>query len=392
TIVNGFRIIQLLFAGVSIAPALYLCTVNTLSSAIDVELTIHGDNYQLLVGYTVKFSKLGKIEETLTYTDVLTNKKSKVYYSEETVQKEQVFNPLNRNVDFGVNRNTIVSYLVNIQKSRNEFQSFFFNDESKSLLNDNLKDENFKEIINIIPEYAKTKILIIDHARSVMSAVGLEHPISLLINDNEGNRVYTENIFSGYKNQSNSNTLQSLKNGITSVNQVVSQLIPNFQLQIKNEKRIPNPLEEIYEFDFWASRDGMEFPYSFESDGVKSLVSYIACLIHMYNQEDVIVIIDEFDSSIFEYLLGELLQVVKQGSKGQFVFTSHNLRALEVLDTKDVWFTTTNPDNRYIQFTNIKNNHNLRDVYYRTIQLGGQKEEVYKACDQAEIRRAFSKV
>src|SRR5690606_555914 len=107
TIVNGFRIIQLLFAGVSIAPALYLCTVNTLTSAIDVELTIHGDNYQLLVGYTVKFSKLGKIEETLTYTDVLTNKKSKVYYSEETVQKEQVFNPLNRNVDFGVNRNTI---------------------------------------------------------------------------------------------------------------------------------------------------------------------------------------------------------------------------------------------------------------------------------------------
>src|SRR5690606_29740875 len=143
----------------------------------------------------------------------------------------------------------------------------------------------------------------------------------------------------------------------------------------------PNPVELVYEFDLLAKRDNMEFPYSYESDGIKILVSFIANLIEMYKREDVLVVIDEFDASIFEFLLGELLQVIKQSGKGQFLFTSHNLRALEVLDTKDIWFTTTNPHNRYIQFNHIKNNHNLRDTYYRVIQLGGQKEEVYKACN-----------
>ena len=39
--------------------------------------------------------------------------------------------------------------------------------------------------------------------------------------------------------------------------------------------------------------------------------------------------IDEFDSGIYEYLLGELLEIMNESAKGQFVFTSHNLRPLE---------------------------------------------------------------
>ena len=52
-------------------------------------------------------------------------------------------------------------------------------------------------------------------------------------------------------------------------------------------------------------------------------------------------------------------------------------------------FTTTNPDNRYIRFRNVKANNNLRDFYYRGIVLGGQAEEVYGRTSNSDISYAF---
>jgi hypothetical protein len=52
-------------------------------------------------------------------------------------------------------------------------------------------------------------------------------------------------------------------------------------------------------------------------------------------------------------------------------------------------FSTTNVNNRYIRFKNIKGTNNLRDVYYQDILLGGQDECVYEPTSQNAIRRAF---
>lgn len=101
------------------------------------------------------------------------------------------------------------------------------------------------------------------------------------------------------------------------------------------------------------------------------------------------VAIDELDSGIFEYLLGELLNIISEKGKGQLIFTSHNLRPLETIDKGFIVFITTNPDNRYIRFTNVKENNNLRDFYYRDIVLGEQKEEVYNPTNNFEIALAF---
>ena len=37
----------------------------------------------------------------------------------------------------------------------------------------------------------------------------------------------------------------------------------------------------------------------------------------------------------------------------------------------------------------MKKNNNLRSLYIRSINLGGQKEELYNETDSDEIRRAF---
>ena len=82
-------------------------------------------------------------------------------------------------------------------------------------------------------------------------------------------------------------------------------------------------------------------------------------------------------------------RILSEKGKGQLIFTSHNLRPLETLDRGFIAFTTTNPENRYIRLTNIKENNNLRDFYFRDIVLGEQREEVYNATNNAEIALAF---
>ena len=67
------------------------------------------------------------------------------------------------------------------------------------------------------------------------------------------------------------------------------------------------------------------------------------------------------------------------------------MRPLEVLENTNIYFTTTNPDNKYIQFTGIKANHNLRTTLLRTIDLGGPKEAVYENTSSYQIGKAFRK-
>ena len=59
--------------------------------------------------------------------------------------------------------------------------------------------------------------------------------------------------------------------------------------------------------------------------------------------------IDELDSGIYEYLLGECLEVMQDKAKGQLIFTSHNLRPLEILENDSLLYTTVNPENCYIK-------------------------------------------
>ena len=113
-------------------------------------------------------------------------------------------------------------------------------------------------------------------------------------------------------------------------------------------------------------------------------------IICVYNERTVTVAIDELDSGIFEYLLGELLKILAQGGRGQLIFTSHNLRALETLDKRFVAFTTVNPENRYVRIKNIKGTNNLRDVYYRNLILGGDDvNRLYNPTNNGRIALAM---
>ena len=114
-------------------------------------------------------------------------------------------------------------------------------------------------------------------------------------------------------------------------------------------------------------------------------------LVVVYNEPSITIAVDELDAGVFEYLLGELLRIIAEKGKGQLIFTSHNLRPLETLDRGFIAFTTTNPNHRFIRMTNVKDDNNLRDFYYRDIMLGEQAEELYEPTHNAEISLAFRK-
>ncbi|MBQ3776895.1 MAG: ATP-binding protein, partial [Fibrobacter sp.] len=184
--------------------------------------------------------------------------------------------------------------------------------------------------------------------------------------------------------------LEILKKTINSINIVLPQIIPNLKvgLKILGKELMPDGTLG-YIVQMTSCKEGHEFPLVMESDGIKKIISILSLLIDVYNNRSITVAIDELDSGIFEYLLGEILRVISEKGKGQLLFTSHNLRPLETLDKNFIVFTTTNPMNRYIRFSGVKTTNNLRDFYYRDIILGEQSEPVYESTNNSEIALAF---
>lgn len=174
------------------------------------------------------------------------------------------------------------------------------------------------------------------------------------------------------------------------INEVLPVLIPDLTISLAKKEVTTNQKgDEILTVEAVAHRGTHHFPLRCESDGIKKIISILSTLINTYNHENIIAVIDELDAGIYEYLLGELVSVMSDRAKGLLIFTSHNLRPLEVLPYHKIIFTTMNASNRYITIKNIKATNNLRDVYLRAIQLGGMDESIFNHNNEINIKRAF---
>ena len=122
-----------------------------------------------------------------------------------------------------------------------------------------------------------------------------------------------------------------------------------------------------------GNRRGNEIPLQYESNGIKKIISILSGLIEAYTNEGCLIAVDEIDSGVFEYLLGEIVYAFDNFANGQLIFTSHNMRILEKLNYKNIFFTTTDSNNVFAQLTYVKTNNNLRDLYYRYLINGDQE-------------------
>lgn len=187
-------------------------------------------------------------------------------------------------------------------------------------------------------------------------------------------------------------TLELVTDTINGISTVLSQIVPGLEISTKvGAETADEEGEKAHYFELVAIRNGTELPLRCESDGVRKLIATLNSLIAAYTQQSFTVAYDEFDAGVFEYLLGEILQVLQTSGKGQLIFTSHNMRPLEVLQKDFIYFTTTDPDNRYIRLKNIGETNNLRRVYYREIAVHEHYDNLYSETKRAKIISALRK-
>lgn len=186
---------------------------------------------------------------------------------------------------------------------------------------------------------------------------------------------------------------QLLDTLVEQINTVLYTIIPGMSIAVQDDgKQLTDSGVEGYKVELVSIRDNTPpIPIRMESEGIIKIISILNALIQAFANPSICLAIDEMDAGIFEYMLGELLDIFNKNAKGQLIFTSHNLRALEMLDKESIMFSTANPNKRYIHMKNIKPSNNLRDVYLRGITLGGQDEVIYEATDSLKIARAFRK-
>lgn len=183
-----------------------------------------------------------------------------------------------------------------------------------------------------------------------------------------------------------------IQNVFDQINSVIGTIIPDLQLELEFSSATSPSGDPGVCTSIFSVRGKRRFPFSYESDGIIKIVCILADYIVAFNQGSTTLVVDEFDSGIFEYLLGELLQVFEESGKGQFIFTSHNLRPLEIIDKKFIRFTTYDPLNRYCRLQNVGETNNLRDLYLRKVQLGNADVEIYRRTKSFKIVKALRSV
>jgi len=90
-------------------------------------------------------------------------------------------------------------------------------------------------------------------------------------------------------------------------------------------------------------------------------------LIYCIQDENALVVIDELDAHIFEYLLAVILEQISKIAKGQLIFTAHNLSPMERLKGENIIVTSLDEDEiNYSYFKRISKTTNLRQKYIRS--------------------------
>ena len=305
-------------------------------------------------------------------------------------RNDDVFGPVSKYNDLvGSDKETKATLLAHKKFALISSKSFVFSKELLDTLRRNCKEKYHLFLIESMILYGKFELFVIN---TVNSGIITANILPLHFKYEEKGKISTGNLII----KLNESTLLSekgldiAKKVIKNMNIVLRQLVPGLTIGVKELGTDLFPDGSFgTNIQLISKKKDKNIPLKYESEGIKKIISVLQLLIVVYNNPSITVAIDELDSGIFEYLLGELLRIISKKGVGQLIFTSHNLRPLETIDRGFIAFTTTRPDKRYIRLTNIKTNNNLRDFYYRDIVLGEQSESVYDSTNNYEIDLAF---
>ena len=416
SVINGLYLFKTVVSGQSLNPNFcnfISCDENYASLSFEFRINDKDEIYRVFYKFDIRktykseaFEECGFYEKKDITAEVFREKLSYSKFEDEQWKKsitivdydkddkDYIFRPIRNYKEVANSTEKKVGFGIAKGLSQANSTSFIFNPKTFSLLVTSFSKnspENCK-IMAILRNFVIFNVFVIQNDDLGAITSNKNIPLSFMLGDkkinmrgNIGLNLFDISLIEKDK----LNTVQKI---LEQINVVLNTLIPKLKIEIKNYgKETLENSKDVFKVELLTVRDNRKIPLKYESDGIKKIVSILSLLIGMYNNENILVAVDELDAGIFEYLLGEILEILSKNAKGQLIFTSHNLRALEKLNKELVIFTTTNENNRYISLNSGKSSENLRDFYYRGIMLGGQREELYDETNKYEISYAFRK-
>ncbi len=376
---------------------------NKASIQVKFELTI--EQRQYIVYYCISFTnsddKTAIVSESVDFSAKAIDNFARInktriigidYPIESNELDECFFYPETRISEMATVNRQIRQKLLVLQALANEkSSSFIFNDKMMDLLETSFPNKLYYKILDELRFFARMNLFVLNKNSESSYNMNLL-PLSMRLSTKDSISKSDAIPVGLGQNSASVNAFQTIKSIISQIDLLIDSIVPGLKIEIINiTSQLNEKSDEEILFELASNRNGILTPLRYESEGIKKILCILSSLIAMYNNSSIFVAIDEMDAGIFEYLLGEILDTIKSTGKGQLLFTSHNMRPLEVLDSSNIYFTTTNPDNKYIRFTGVKTNNNLRTTLLRTIDLGGQKETIYDNTSTYQIGKAFRK-
>ena len=345
--------------------------------------------------------------ETASYRACLFNEELKCSFESESekirlsplmdTKTDEIFIPRSKyRLLVGAGKSIATDLLVAKRITSVTSRSFLFSRELLSVIRANQQKPNqsekalwYMELIANLVAYGNHELFIINTANSGLISLNAQ-PLAFKYEEKNMGAIGTIAVSLEEPSVVPVEATTVVRKVIDSMNIVLQQIVPGLTIQVMSlGNQLMDNGKQGERIQLLSLKNKKAIPLKYESEGIKKIISILQLLIVVYNQPSMTVAVDELDSGVFEYLLGEILRIIAEKGKGQLIFTSHNLRPLETLDKSFIAFTTTNPNNRYLRMTNVKENNNLRDLYYRDIMLGEQSEELYEPTNNAEIALAF---
>ena len=375
---------------------------NGSDAEIIVEFNVFTDDIVYEVVYFIGFQKRDDkaivLKESLKFAVNKDGERKnlKLFVEYRNDHASEIFRPKNRLEEvIGNNKDYKIDLMVAKRIAEKSNSSYIFAEASRNILT-KIKSGEFADcslIINSLFRFALADLFVIRNSHSGMISANLILPMAFRIDDYDKDCLGMKGDFPVSLNGPTLipiEQLDVLRNIIAKINTVLSTIIPNLNIEVKDygQQSLDNGTEGI-KIELLSKRGEIVIPIRMESDGIIKIISILNALIQAFYNESICIVIDELDAGIFEYMLGELIDIFNKYARGQMVFTSHNLRALEMLSNESIMFSTTNPSNRYIHMKNVKTTNNMRNMYLRSITLGGLPEEIYEETDSLKIARAF---
>lgn len=334
-IVDALYFLQKVMIGVDLDQSLedYM-DMDSDTAEIFADFNIFMDGIVFEIGYRLSLSREEKevviSRETLSAAKnengIRTNKT--VFMDYQRDQANAIFKPQKRLDEILEENKEIKTDLIVARKMAEKSNcSYIFGESSREIFCREYKNgfQQFSVIISSLFEFALKDLFVIRNTHSGVISANFVLPMAFRIeNDNMGEKgdftvSLTEPIL---VDEERKNLLKTI---VEQINIVLYTIIPGLQVTIKNYgKQSLDNGEEGWKLELMSKREGMkEIPIRMESEGIIKIISILNALIQAFGNPSICLVIDELDSGIFEYMLGELLDIFKKSAKGQLIFTSH---------------------------------------------------------------------